>query len=155
MVALSVLRNQAFASGRPDDAIAAYRAGYPEFFDDDFKADRGNFQAAIDLAFVLKEAGDIERADRLVERSKEVARTFPRHGLPYRLSDVKALTLQGRTEEAFEVLTKSVESGWRAYWWLYLRSDPALAPLRVLPGFGELVARIEEENAGYLAASAH
>ena len=71
----------------------------------------------------------------LLERAEPIALEFPRSGLPYALSDVKLLALSGREAQAIEQLKASIESGWRAYWWVYLEHDPALEALRSKPEF--------------------
>ena len=103
----------------------------------------GNFQAAVDLALVLQRLGENTQAERLLAKAWEIAARYPRHGLPYRLGDVKILALQGRGNEALAVLEQSIASGWRPYWWLFLKHDPALAALRSDDRFRQLVSALE------------
>ena len=145
-LALTIVRNQDLAAGRLTDAKARYERGYPELLTNDVQPDIGNFQAAVDLALVLRRLGDEEQASLLIERSRKIAEAYPRHGLPYRLSDVKILVFQGRYAEALTLLERSIDSGWRPYWWLFIERDPALEPIRGDARYRQLVQRIRDDN---------
>ncbi len=129
-LALLISRNHDIAAGQPELAKRRYIAGHPEFMADDVRLDVGNFQAAVDFALVLSELGDEFRAGLLLERAWSIAASYPRHGLPYRMSDVKILAMRGQTNDALDVLEDSHDSGWRPYWWLFVNRDPALSGLR-------------------------
>ena len=129
-LALIVSRNQDILSGNTEAAIARYESVHPEFLEDSPTLHIDNFQSAVDFAYLLIEAGEIDRATRLLDSAWAIAESYPRHGLPYRLSDVKILTLRGQTDKALDALADALDSGWRPYWWLYLNWDAALEPLR-------------------------
>ncbi|UCG74050.1 MAG: winged helix-turn-helix domain-containing protein [Chromatiales bacterium] len=141
-LALYVARNYLLAKQRPTDARRLYATGHPKLFEPEPVLDRGNFQAAVDLALVLEQTGERLQAERLLERAEPIALAFPRAGLPYFLSDVKLLALRGDQDAALERLKFSADQGWRAYWSVFLEPDPALAGLRDNPGFAATVARL-------------
>lgn len=147
-LALYVARNHLLAKQRPADARRLYEAAHPRLFDPEPVLDRGNFQAAVDLALVLERTGDRLQAERLLERAEPIAFAFPRAGLPYFLSDVKLLALRGDDDAALERLSFSIDQGWRAYWSAFLEHDPALAGLRDKPGFPVAVARLQMAPGG-------
>ena len=141
-LALYVARNDLLARDRAMEARGLYQAAHPGLFETKPVVDRGNFQAAVDLALVLKRTGESLQAERLLERAKAIADTFPRAGLPYFLSDVKLLALQGDTAAALDRLAWSADQGWRAYWWVFLEHDPVLADLREAPQFQSVLAQL-------------
>jgi TolB-like protein/DNA-binding winged helix-turn-helix (wHTH) protein/Tfp pilus assembly protein PilF len=138
-LAAMMARNHNLAAGDFDAAQAHYTHAYPELLAKPLQLDVGNFQAAVDLALVLLLSGDRELADTLLTAAWPIAQQYPRHGLPYRLSDVKILALQGRQPEAIALLSQAIESGWRPYWWLHIEHDPALASLHDQPGYADLL----------------
>jgi TolB-like protein/DNA-binding winged helix-turn-helix (wHTH) protein/Tfp pilus assembly protein PilF len=140
-LALAISRNTELAQAQAEAAKSHYARAYPGLLESGAEPDPGNFQAAVDLAFVLRELGEEEQAAALLERAWPIAESYPRHGLPYRLSDVKILTMQGRHEEALDVLEAAIDSGWRPYWWFFLERDPALAPLRESARYPKLVQK--------------
>jgi hypothetical protein len=82
----------------------------------------------------------------LLALSWEIARDYPRHGLPYRLTDVKILALQGKDQAALIRLEQAIDSGWRPYWWFFMNHDPALDSIREEAAFERLVARLRLEG---------
>jgi hypothetical protein len=56
--------------------------------------------------------------------------------------------MRGKTQAALERLEQAVESGWRPYWWLFMKYDPALEPLRREAAFQQLIRRLESEGLG-------
>ncbi len=141
-LALHIARNYDLRNGNLEAAKARYAAGFPELLSSGVQLNVGNFQAAVDLALVLQRMEDGAQADILLDRAWAIASNYPRHGLPYRLSDVKILSLEGRHDDAFGLLVSSIRSGWRPYWWLFLEHDPALEPVRADARFQSLMEEI-------------
>jgi TolB-like protein/Tfp pilus assembly protein PilF len=147
-LALFVARTRELLAGQYQQTRDRYASEFPELFELKPRLNTINFQMAVDLVPVLRQLGEQDLADRLLELSWEIARDYPRHGLPYRLSDVKILAMRGKTQAALERLEQAVESGWRPYWWLFMKYDPALEPLRREAAFQQLIRRLESEGLG-------
>jgi tetratricopeptide (TPR) repeat protein len=147
------LRNQAIARDRYSEALGIYSRWYPQLL-----AERepdiglGEYRAAIDLALVLQEMGDLERAAMLLERAFAFVRTQKRLGwwAGYWISDVQILALQGRRSEALAALGLAADEGWRSLWWYYLQHDPNLDIIRGEPEFQAVVAEIEADVAAQM-----
>ena len=87
-----------------------------------------------------KAAPFIEQADTYIARYVKQGNVW--HAAGYHQGRIAAL--RGQPEAALTALEGAVNLGWRRGWWL--RQDPALQPLRALPRFNTLLARIEQAN---------
>jgi tetratricopeptide (TPR) repeat protein len=149
---LAVLRNHELREGRPAGARALYQRIRPELLsDDDLIIDRGNYEAAIDLALVLIRTSEQERANLLLDRSLEYIQTIPRLGYGYWIADVLIYALQGEKQKALAALRQAIDEGWRAHWWYFLKQDPNLESLHDESEFQAMVAEIEADMAKQLA----
>jgi len=129
--------------GDTKQAVEAYEIAHPRLFLAEPKIDRGNFQAAVDLAYVYRLIGDAARAQQLLDASRPIAEAFPRSGLPNVLSDVKIMAIEGDADGALARLERAVVAEyWRAYWWLFLTQDPALEGLRERDEFQRILAHL-------------
>lgn len=145
-LALVLARNQELLAGQYQQTRDRYAREFPELFGPKPQLNAVNFQMAVDAVPVLRQLGEFELADGLLQASWEIARDYPRHGLPYRLSDVKILVMQGKNQQALHRLQSAIDSGWRPYWWLYMKFDPVLQPIREEPVFRQLIQRIESQG---------
>jgi DNA-binding SARP family transcriptional activator/TolB-like protein len=101
------------------------------------------------LAHLRLQRGDTAAAYSLADTAlTRAVRDFERGGEdPLPAVEVAALhALRGRSQEAVGWLRRAHQIGWKDY--RYAKLDPILAPLRQLPEFRELMARMEDETAG-------
>ncbi len=147
------LRNVDGRAGRIDDALARYRTLFPDFVDDpDPAIEFYNYIAAIDIAWLLQQKGDNDRAAMLLDRSLRALNDTRRLGVRgYAISDVEIYALQGKHELALATLREAVDSGWRMQWWFWLDHSPNLDSIRDDPRFAEIRNLIAAEAAGHLA----
>jgi len=146
-MALSLLRNHDLGAGQPEVAINRYRASHPELFDDDSPTiSFRNYRAAIDLAAVLLQTGDEERAMLLLDKSM----TFIESGKVVRLgfdgfgvADVQIHALRGDEAKALAALRQAIDEDWRGFWWFYLKDNPNLESLRDNADFQVMVQEVE------------
>ena len=146
-ITLAMLRNHELEEGRPDDARAWYVHSYPELLNDIEPAiSFQNFRPAIDLARVLQETGDDERAALLLDRSMTFIETgeITRLGFDgYGIADVQIHALRGDQQRALAALRKAIDQGWRGFWWFYLKNNPNLAFLQDSVEFQAMVQEVE------------
>jgi hypothetical protein len=140
-------------AGRYLEARAAIEKIAPELLNEDFpRVESKNYQAAIDLALILSETGEPERADWLLESSLQYIQRNPRLGVyGDRIADVQIYALQGDKQKASSALRQAIDEGWRDSWWYFLKYDPTLESLHDEPEFQAMVAEIEADMAAQLA----
>lgn len=156
-ISLADLRNQDLLMGLAADASVRYEKQFPMLFrDDDPEIDRSNVDAAINLGLVMTSLGRPARAQLLLDRSLEYVEstTMPRlhwylvaYGIP---QQVQIYALQGKTENALEVLRQAVDNNWRGFWWYWLEHDPNLGSIRDEPAFKAMVKEIKLDMAEQL-----
>ncbi len=150
---LALLRDDHVAAGRYQQAIDTYRQGYPELFDTHtpLVLEPTNYHAAIDLAPVLIEVGDDERANELLDQSLAFVRDWPRMGgYGHLISDVEIYAIKGDTQTALDALRSAIDDGWRATWWLRLERNSNLAGLRDEPEFQRMLGDLRADMAEQL-----
>jgi len=145
--ALRLLRE--YHLGRSDGSVARelYRQNYPAFFGEESPAVyRGNFYAAVDLAYLLGQTGDEQLAEELLRQASDIVDEILRSRPCCRqLANVKIHAIRGDNESALLALENAIDAGWRANWWLHLEQDPALDNLRDDPRFQALLDRIRAD----------
>ncbi len=126
------LRNEDVRAGHIDEALARYREIFPEFLDSPAPAiEYWNYISAIDIAYLLQQRGDAERASLLLKRSLRALDDMRRLGpRGFGIADVEIYALQGKRELALATLREAVESGWRMQWWFWLDQSPNLDSIR-------------------------
>ena len=146
---LMILRNADLQHDRYDAALARYEKAYPELFAQGvLRMDRSNYTVAMDVALVLQERGESERADALLNGVARVIRTIPRMGaFGYGITDVQIHALRGQKAEANAALREAERAGWRQLWRYYRGFDPNLASIRNDPDFKAVFADIERDMA--------
>jgi TolB-like protein/DNA-binding winged helix-turn-helix (wHTH) protein/Flp pilus assembly protein TadD len=150
---LSRLRNHELSAGRYAEARALYEEIHPELLsDDDPQVGRTNWVPAIDLALVLFNTGEKERADLLLEKSLLHIQNQSRFGNNgYRLMDVEIFALQGEKQKALSTLRQAIDDDWRRYWWYSFEHEPNLGSLRGEPEFQAMKEEIQADMAAQLA----
>ena len=150
---LRPVRIHEMRAGRYREARAAFEKIAPELLKEDSpEIGTRNYRAAIDLALILSEMGEQERADWLLESSLQYLQRIPRLGdWGYGIADVQIYALQGDKQKALSALQRAIDEGWREYWWYYLKYDPILESLHDEPEFQAMVAEIEANMAAQLA----
>ena len=151
--ALKFLRNHDLRAGSYDKARSRYEQAHPALLtENEPTIDRVNYQAAIDLAYVLQLTGEQERANLLLDRSLTIIRSGI-HRLDfdgYGIADVQIYTLQGEKQRALTTLRQAIDEGWRAGWWYYLEHDPSLESIRNEPEFQAMLQEIKADMASQL-----
>ena len=151
--AMMLLAEDDARSGRIDAALERCRAAVPNLMDQsDPVVSNTNFGLAIDLAYILMQAGEHEYAQLLLKRSLAVIESEPRLGYDgFKIQDVEAYALLGDTEKALSVLRFAVNEGWRYSWRSVLKNAVSLASLRDDPRFQAIIDEIENEMATQLS----
>jgi tetratricopeptide (TPR) repeat protein len=139
-------------SDEGDRALVRFREAFPELSDlAEPSIDDENFQAALFYAWILRQLGEEERSDLLVERSLGFMRDVPRFGptgtVPY---ITYAHAVLGDRQRALAALREAAEGGWRYYWRMVLEVDPVFATLHDEPEYQTIVAEIEADMAAQL-----
>ena len=154
-LAMRFLRDRDLAAGDIDTVLDRYEVVFPALFDEQLpEISAVDFHAAIDLAFVLQQTGRRERAGELIQRSLRFLNGLPGQDCMGGASKVRAYSILGQHEMALEALEDVVAAGCRSNWQAELEHDLALAELRELPGYQEIVAIIREDMAEQRAALA-
>jgi len=151
--ALTLLRDHELEAGRYPEARALYEISHPELLNPEVPEVRAsNYQTAIDLALVLLETGERERADLLLDRALEQVQTLQRLGQQgYMIADVQIHALRGNEQKALSALRQAIDEGWRHLWWYHLKHNPNLESLHDEPEYQAMVAEIEADIAAQLA----
>ena len=96
---------------------------------------------------VLQRTGDVERANLLLENSRDAIQSMPRLGVwGFGISDVEIYALEGKKNRALAALRLAIDEGWRVGWWR-ARSNLNLELLHDEPDFQALLAKIETDMA--------
>ena len=155
--ALNMLRIVGLRTGRRIDVLGLYAQAYPELAGSGPPVvDGSNCRSAVDYAGLLLEAGDTDRAAKLLEGCERVIRSLQRMGWEgYGMADVQIHALSGETGRALGALQEARAAGWRSFGWRYYRDfDPSLASVRGEPAFETVFADIERDMAQQRAALA-
>jgi len=152
--ALKVLRVHDLRTGNYDKARSRYEKSYQVLLtEDEPTINKRNYEAAIDLAYILQLTGEQERADLLLERSL----AFIHSGLPrldfdgYGVADVQIYAMQGEKQRAMTTLRQAIDEGWRDGWWYFLELDPSLESIRNEPEFQAMLQEIKADMTEQLA----
>lgn len=148
--ALNMLGIASARTGRRIDVRALYAKGFPELASSDSPVvDGSNYRSAVDLAGLLLEIGDSNRAAMLLEASERVIGSQQRMGWEgYGMLDVQIHALRGDKSRALGALREAYAEGWRSFAWRYYRDfEPTLASIRGEPEFKAVFADIERDMA--------
>lgn len=147
--ALHLLRNADLEAGRHAVARARYARAYRELIEPELpEVDESNYFAAVDLAPVLLQLGERERANDLLQGSLDTLKDLPRLGTDgYWITDARIYAQQGKPGLALAALRTGIDQGWRVLAWYYLDHDPNFDGIRDEPEFHELRQRVAEDMA--------
>jgi TolB-like protein/Tfp pilus assembly protein PilF len=148
--ALNMLRIVGLRTGRRIDVLDMYVKAFPELVGTDSPVINGsNYRSAVDLAGLLLNAGDRNRAARLLDGAESVIRSTQRMGWEgYGMLDVQIYALRGDKTRALAALREAKAAGWRSFGWRYYRNfEPTLASIRNEPEFIATFADIERDMA--------
>jgi tetratricopeptide (TPR) repeat protein len=151
---LRLVRDEALQTGDYESSRRWYLKVQPELFEDPPSITVDNIYAAADLALLLQETGETERADSLIRAGLAWYRqtqSATMHGYLTTIVDVSLLALSGGGEAALDTLREAVDQGWK-YDWRWHMSNKNLDSIRGESGFQELEARLERETADQLEA---
>jgi TolB-like protein len=153
LVAIAIID---IADGDARKALGRYQKAFPELVDG--VPPRVSYYAtaaAIDLAWVLQQSGDSERAAALLDQAEKgiVGRTRL-GGDGIGIMDARIHALRGEPAKALAAIQAAVQAGWRMEWRYFRDTDPALASIRKDPEFQAAFAEIERDMARQRAALA-
>lgn len=152
---LRLVRDDALRSGEYEIARDWYHDRYPELFAELPEITVNNVNVAADLALLLRSAGDIAAADRLIGAGLRWYRQSQPpgvHGYLTNIVDVELLAISGEKDAALDTLRDAVASGWRMGWKWTLANEN-LASLKDEPAYQATIARLENEIATQLEAT--
>ncbi len=151
--AMMLLAENDARAGRIDAALERSRTALPTLLEsNDPVVNNTNYSIAIDLAYILIQAGQRKRADALLIRSLSVMASKPRLGYDgYKIQDVEAHALLGDKEKALSLLRSAVNEGWRYNWRFAMKTEFNLDSLRDDPRFQAIIDELEIEMATQLS----
>ncbi len=149
--ALHVLRNLDIRAGQLASARARYAETTPELFQQPPEVDATNYARAIDLAYVVREMGDVDTANDLLQRAAGIVNGRSRTGPSGILfADIEILAMQGDIDAALGALEQSADSDWISLWW-HAATNPNFSNLHQNARFDAALNRIRSRAAGYRA----
>jgi len=150
---LRVLRDAALRSGDYKEALNWYRQLMPDLFAKHVEITQFNTRDAVNLALLLRESGEQERANRLhnaVQMFDDPTYGSYFYNGPRGIANVHALAIAGRTEEAIKALRVAVDNRFRFGWNWFAELDPNMESLRDDPRYQGMIAEIKADMAGQL-----
>jgi tetratricopeptide (TPR) repeat protein len=156
-LAIGILRNTDHRGGDTDAAQQRYLTAFPELSAPTVpRLVWENYRAAVDLAAVLQQAGEVDRAAALLDAGETYVQKRSRLGsFGFGITDVQIYALRGDKSKAVAALREAERAGWRGPLWRYHRDfDPNLDSIRSEPEFKAVFADIERDMARQRAALA-
>jgi len=140
-------------AGRSDALLQRIRVAELDLFNgEDPEVNDSNWNLAIEVAYILAEVGELERADNLLNKALLAIRSMPRLGYGgFRIGDVEIYALLGDKEKALSTFATAVEAGWRISWWLDTEANGNLTSLHDDSRYQAIVADIQSQMAEQLA----
>jgi len=127
-----------------------YQGRYPGLLGDDPEIGE-DYPAAIDVAMLLREAGDAAGARRLLERSLAYIDSLPVADLDlFGIHRARAQAILGDDEAALATLRLAIDAGWRTQWTFYLLEDRAFDDIRADRRFQALIDDVRADVAAQL-----
>jgi len=147
-IGLWILGLDDLRAGHAQQAVERYEAAYPALSSHTGQVvNAANSGIAANLAYLLRAAGDTDRADVLLERSLKQIEGWNRLGNGgYGITDVKIYAMQGKTDQALAALRQAVDEGWI----LVFPWDVDLAPLHDQAEYQAIMAEVEAKWAAQL-----
>ena len=139
-------------NARYESARGKYMELHPELFSTPYpQLEKSQIDDAIELAYVLKNVNELERANWLLKKAQEGISKMPRLTRDgYYINDVRIYTLRGEIERALSALRDAIDEGWRIGWWQYIELDPVLDSIRNEPEFQAMVVEFKADMAEQL-----
>jgi tetratricopeptide (TPR) repeat protein len=153
-LALTTIRDHELRAGRYAEARALYEEHYPELLHDEKpEIYPWKIQLAIDLALVLSNTGEQERANLLLNLALQYI------GTETGVAGAQIYALQGEKTKALASLRQAIDndsvvwSRWGAWeaWWYYAEHSPNLDSIRNEPEFQSMMGEIRADMAEQLA----
>jgi len=144
---LRQIRDDAATKDELSESSSLYQNRHPELFEASPRITVDNVNAAADLAFLMRELGQIERARILVAAGLDwYASTRPQgvYGWDTGIVLVDLLTANNDYDAALKALQEAADSGWNYNWPWYVDS-PNLDPIRDRPEFHAVVAKLTND----------
>ena len=111
-----------------------------------------NARATINVAALLLETGETQRANELLDRAYAYTESRAMIGFyGYWFNRAKIALLRGEKQESLAELTKLINAGWRPLWWYEFDHSLVFEPLRDDPEFKALRAKVAADMAEQLA----
>ena len=148
-VLLRAIRDHAFKTGDLPAAIAYYRHRRPGLFSPDPEISPTNATIAADLALLLRQSGNEEQAQSLLDATSQWYRqTQPEgvYGYVFGTLEAHLLALSGQDDRAIDVLEKAINGGYR-WQWKWDLTNPNYDAIRDRPEFKALIAYVEQDMA--------
>jgi hypothetical protein len=155
--ALSVIANRDLETGRAGEAITRYLQTYPGLAMNQIPINEPQdtwshlstaLYAALDLAHVYRNAGDIANAESLLDAVEGELPYWPRLGnWGIGFADVELFALRGERDEALRALRATVDNDLWLFWRWRLLHNPNLESLHGDSEFQAIVEQIEARMA--------
>jgi len=151
-VPLSIIKIKLLAESRVDEAKAMYEEYFPELLSHPANAINGtNFLAAVDVAEILLQANEDDKARQLLAQIESFIVDVARLGdFGHMVTDVRIHALRGNTDLAIRALREAVQEKWRSHWRFFMDVDPILEPLRSHPEFDAIYREISADMSAQL-----
>ena len=148
MVFLRLVADDALTTGRYKEALAWFEKKVPELLGELPEVNSTNIQKAVDLGHLLLVSGSEARARHLLETVVDTFDADYTRGsanYPLGISNVEALALLGREDEALSELRRLVDDGWRLSWQFHTLLTHHLDAIRDSSEFRSIIADIEAD----------
>ena len=150
---LARLRDQDLTGRRPERAYQRYFEIYPEILGENGpEVHQFNALAATDIAYLLRESGEPERAERLLDEISRVNESIPLLGAAGSFfGNAAVFAMRNSKQEALAELRRGVDAGWRALWRYFFDHYTVFESLRGEPEFQALRAEVAADIEKQLA----
>ncbi len=143
--ALEALRIIEFRVNDTTAALPRVQSTYEHLLESDKPLTVAGKDGAIELAYLLRLSGELDRALRLEAMVEDYIATHPRMGYAgFGVADVKLAAIRDDPAGAIKALEQAVAEGFRTRVWL-LDLDPMFTKLRARPGYESLRAQVEQD----------
>ena len=150
---MRVLRDAALRSEEYSEALDWYQQLMPDLFAKRVDFTKDNVQDAVNLALLLRESGEQEQANRLlnaVQNFEDAAFGSYVYNSARGISNVHALAIAGRTGEAIDAFRVAVDNRFRVAWEWSTELNPNMDSLHDDPRYQAMIAEIKTDMAAQL-----
>jgi len=150
-VFMRIKRDEALANGNPRAGIEVFRERHTALFDEAPKITPANLVQAVDLAQLLKMAGKLDKATKLLDAVvKFYDQPWSTSGATRPLLvpvKAEALSMLGNEAAALTELRRIIDKGWRLDWRWETDLNPNFNGIRETPEFQGMVSELEADMA--------